>query len=389
MKHILFLCSLWALSCNSSQKASTKNAQSATGSNQDAAITYAQTITEDELKEHLYIYASDEFEGRETGEPGQKKAVAYLKDQYQKIGVPAAKGGTDYFQKVPLEIALLPQGSINVQGKEYPLGEHILAFHSFRGDFDDIVYVGYGIEEGDHSDYEGIEVTGKVILAKFGEPMNPDGTSAITGTAETSKWSNMSEALDKRRKVAQAKGAKALLFYDEVNFPRYRSYFNTMKRNASGRMELADAGERLWSSLIDAELAQKLFPDITKDATPKTLNIPIKFALDNANGKVDSENVVAVLKGSEKPNEYVVISSHLDHIGVEPNGDINNGADDDGSGTVALLEIAEAFKKASEAGHGPKRSIVFLHVTGEEKGLLGSQYYADHDPIFPLENTVA
>ena len=98
---------------------------------------------------------------------------------------------------------------------------------------------------------------------------------------------------------------------------------------------------------------------------------------------------MAILKGSEKPNEYIIISSHLDHIGISADGQINNGADDDGSGTVALLEIAEAFKKAAEDGNGPKRSIVFLHVTGEEKGLLGSQYYTDSDPIFPLKQTVA
>uniref|UniRef100_UPI00260BC235 M28 family peptidase n=1 Tax=uncultured Winogradskyella sp. TaxID=395353 RepID=UPI00260BC235 len=102
----------------------------------------------------------------------------------------------------------------------------------------------------------------------------------------------------------------------------------------------------------------------------------------------DSENVVAFIKGSEKPDEIVVISAHLDHEGVN-NGEVYNGADDDGSGTIALLEIAEAFKIAQKSGSGPKRSLLFLHVTGEEKGLLGSQYYTDVDPIFPLKNTVA
>lgn len=103
---------------------------------------------------------------------------------------------------------------------------------------------------------------------------------------------------------------------------------------------------------------------------------------------VSSENVVAFIKGSEKPDEIIVISAHLDHEGVK-DGQIYNGADDDGSGTIAILEIAEAFKEAVKKGHGPKRSILFLHVTGEEKGLLGSKYYTDNDPIFPLENTVA
>ena len=101
---------------------------------------------------------------------------------------------------------------------------------------------------------------------------------------------------------------------------------------------------------------------------------------------VETENVIAIIRGSEKPDEYVVITAHLDHVGIT-DGEIYNGADDDGSGTVALLEIAEAFKKAADKGKGPKRSIVFLHVTGEEKGLLGSAYYADN-PVYPLANTV-
>ena len=104
---------------------------------------------------------------------------------------------------------------------------------------------------------------------------------------------------------------------------------------------------------------------------------------------VDTENVVAYIRGTTYPDEYVVISSHLDHIGISQDGEINNGADDDGSGTVAVLEIAQAFKKAADEGNGPKRSVVFLHVTGEERGLLGSQYYTDFDPVFPLEQTVA
>jgi hypothetical protein len=100
-----------------------------------------------------------------------------------------------------------------------------------------------------------------------------------------------------------------------------------------------------------------------------------------------SENVLAFVKGSSKPDEIIVISAHLDHLGIH-DGEIYNGADDNGSGTVAIMEIAQAFQKAKEAGNGPKRSILFLHVTGEEKGLLGSKYYVNN-PIFPLKNTIA
>ncbi|MDC1056691.1 M28 family metallopeptidase [Flavobacteriaceae bacterium] len=108
----------------------------------------------------------------------------------------------------------------------------------------------------------------------------------------------------------------------------------------------------------------------------------------NIKGKmVKTENVAAIIEGNEFPNEYIVISSHLDHVGIQ-NGMIHNGADDDGSGSVAMLEIAEAFQAAAAAGQGPKRSIIFLHVTGEEKGLLGSSYYTKN-PLYPLVDTMA
>lgn len=110
--------------------------------------------------------------------------------------------------------------------------------------------------------------------------------------------------------------------------------------------------------------------------------------LSTRSGKtINGTNVLAYIPGSDKKEEILVITSHLDHIGVEPDGQINNGADDDGSGTVAMMEIAEAFQQAVEQDEGPRRSILFLHVSGEEKGLLGSKYYTDN-PVYPLENTV-
>ena len=109
---------------------------------------------------------------------------------------------------------------------------------------------------------------------------------------------------------------------------------------------------------------------------------------DRRGNSIDSYNVLAYIEGSDKANEVLVITSHLDHIGVEADGQINNGADDDGSGTVAMMEIAEAFIEAVEDGNGPRRSVLFLHVSAEEKGLLGSKYYTDN-PIYPLANTVA
>lgn len=182
-------------------------------SNKKDVKKYTKTITANELQDMLYIYASDEFEGRNTGEPGQKKAVEYLRNYYKELDVAPGNNG-EYFQVVP----------------------------------------------------------------------------------------------------------------------------NSFFREGSG------------------------------------LN--------------DSENVLAFIKGSEKPDEVLVLSAHLDHVGMDAQGNVFNGADDDGSGTVALLEIAEAFKQAVKDGKGPKRSILFLHVTGEEKGLYGSAYYSEN-PVYPLANTIA
>ena len=209
MKKILFGASLLILTSCGTGKNVVDDA------NVDQAAKYAETITAKDLGTHLFVYASDEFEGRNTGEPGQKKAISYLKNFYTNLGVVSPLGGDDYFQEVPA------------------------------------------------------------------------------------------------------------------------SFLNKRKRRT-----------------------------------------PLK----------DSENVVAFIKGTEKPEEIVVISAHLDHEGIK-DGKIYNGADDDGSGTVAILEIAEAFQMAAKAGKGPKRSILFLHVTGEEKGLLGSKFYTEN-PIFPLANTV-
>lgn len=124
-----------------------------------------------------------------------------------------------------------------------------------------------------------------------------------------------------------------------------------------------------------------------KGATDYYQKIPASFLNSISNDNLpDSENIWAYIEGSEKPNEVIVISAHYDHVGIK-NGEIYNGADDDGSGTVALLEIAQAFEIAKKEGHGPKRSILFLHMTGEEHGLLGSSYYSQN-PLFPLANTI-
>lgn len=376
------------MSCNTSQKTVTETTKEATSVAN--STTYAETITEAELKEHLYIYASDEYEGRETGTPGQKKAIAYIKTQYEKMGIPAAKSDGDYFQKVPLEISKVPSGKVSVNGTEYAVGEHIVSFSKAMGSYENIAYAAYGIADGDYSDYENLDVTGKYVLIKAGEPMNEDGTYKLSGTTTKSLWSNISESFSKRIALAKDKGAAGILYFDEANFPRFKSRFDYMKGQGRGNMGLKASDANAFASFfIDSDFAKAVLSGIEKDGDSKIVDAKLDFQVVSSNDEINSENVAAILKGSEKPDEYVIISSHLDHIGVNSDGEINNGADDDGSGTVAMLEIAQAFKKAADAGNGPKRSIVFLHVTGEEKGLLGSQYYTDVEPILPLTNTVA
>ena len=387
MKKLTLLAVAFAMACNSSQKTVDKSVTDVKATADPTS--FATKITEADLKEHLYTYASDEFEGRETGEPGQKKAIAYLKSVYESLGIPAAQSNGDYFQTVPLEVSNVPEGHVTVNSKEYELGEDFVTFSAANGTYNDVAYVGYGIEEDNYSDYSDIDVTGKLVLVKFGEPMKDDGTYLISGTDEKSVWSNMSESIGKRTEIAKSKGAKGIIYLDEGNFKRFKGYFEYSKSNNKGRMDLKKTEEPFASIVADATFAKAIYADIEKDNTSKILEVSLTLAIESNNDEVISENVAAVIKGSEKPNEYVIISSHLDHIGVSANGDINNGADDDGSGSVALLEIAKAFKAAKDAGHGPKRSIVFLHVTGEEKGLLGSRYYTDVSPIFPLSETVA
>jgi len=158
---------------------------------------------------------------------------------------------------------------------------------------------------------------------------------------------------------------------------------------ASDEMEGRDTGskgqKKAGNYLISQYQANGIsFP---KGATDFYQKVPADFLKSKSGENLpDSENIWAFIEGSEKPNEVVVISAHYDHVGVK-NGEVYNGADDDGSGTVALLEIAQAFEIAKKEGHGPKRSILFLHMTGEEHGLLGSSYYSEH-PLFPLANTV-
>jgi len=387
MKKILLICTVTAIlvACSSTKTATTTTE---TVKTTKEVTAFAETITAAELKEALYTYASDDFEGRETGEPGQKKAVEYLKKQYVALGIPSPIAKDDYFQEVPLVKAETPEITFSVNNKEFKVIDDFVSI--VEGDngvttADEIVYVGYGIETEKISSYGSMDVKGKIVLIKDGEPKK-DSIYTISGTKNASKWSTR-EQYGAKREIAMAKGAKAILFYSPQIYPIVAQSMG----GAGGRISLKEtkkADPKFYYFFVNTSIAKTIHATIDTDAKAQNIKIPFSLNYMSKSKDINSENVLAFLKGSEKPDEILVISAHLDHEGIK-DGKVYNGADDDGSGTVALLEIAEAFKMAIDNGQTPKRSILFLHVTGEEKGLLGSRYYADMDPIFPLKNTVA
>ncbi|WP_340201818.1 M28 family metallopeptidase [Ascidiimonas sp. W6] len=389
MKRILLITAGILLSCNTTQQ--TANNESLKKADYNPS-PYASTISQEDLKEMLYVYASDSFQGRETGTPGQKKAVNYIKSRYEALGIPAAQDDGNYFQKVPLQGSSIPQASLIINDKEYTIGEDFVAYsgpNDVTINDSKIIYAGYGIEDEKYSDYKNLDVKNKILLIKAGEPKNADGTYVISGSTEnTPKWSNIRKAFESKIELAKDKGASGILFYDKDNYKMLLTQYDYMKNRNSGRMGLNNSkGDSFFYFFINGKIATSINGSISSKSESKVINTKVSAVFEGSVNPIDSENVVAWIKGSEKPNEYIVISAHLDHEGVK-NEEIYNGADDDGSGTVAILEIAQAFQKAVKEGNGPKRSIVFLHVTAEEKGLLGSAYYTDN-PIFPLENTVA
>ncbi|WP_282043290.1 M28 family metallopeptidase [Winogradskyella flava] len=393
MKKLLLIFSIATLviNCGSSSKSNSSSVQ-LNGAKVVDPTEYASTITSAELKEMLYKYASDEFEGRETGEKGQKMAVEYLKAQYQAMDIPTPLDDNDYFQEVPLEKQSVSEAKISISGQSFKSYEdHIVLRSSGNMDIstDEIVYVGYGIDADNYSDYKDIDVKDKIVLAKVGEPKDADGNYVTSGTMEDTKWTNGRQSLSSKRDAAKDNGAKGLIYMDNNLFARYAPYFQRQAMaGGSGRLSLKSNTPELTMLMVNDTLGKALFATILEDEKPKAIKTDIKLSIENKSEVIGSENVVAYIEGSVKPDEIIVISAHLDHEGIK-DGQVYNGADDDGSGTIAILEIAEAFKMAEKAGHGPKRSVLFLHVTGEEKGLLGSRHYTDNDPIFPLENTVA
>ena len=324
------------------------------------ANTAAKAITAAGLKEHLSIIASAEMQGRETGTEGERKAAAYLTSQYKKFKLKPGNNGSyslpfTLYQDKVLSSTLKVNGEPYTLDKDYWVNASSVPQKSLNTNA--IIFVG-----NDFNDKSTVDVKGKLLVA--------------TESKERSMYKIM---------AAQKLGALGMIIIANNN-PSYPS-------NLSGRLSLkSSAASNFVSMTVSKSLGSRLlggskdFSDQELADLPKGIfSTTIDWTAERANSEVPSADIMAVLPSKEKTDEYMFITSHYDHEGIK-NGVIYYGADDDGSGTTSVVAIAHAFAEASKKGFSPKRNIVFMNVSGEEKGLLGSQYYSEH-PVYPLEKT--
>ncbi len=400
---------------------------------------YQASISESDLASHLYVFASDFFEGRETATRGQKLAAYYLAGQYRKMGIsPKGSAKTEdglspenYLQPCPLYGRRLQSAKIQVIADGKPIassvfsadevdGKAFLAFGSKPDVTGGLVFGGYAIEDDElgYNDFKamedaGVDFTDKWLMVMMGEPMESEEKSLLpTEDGGPSQWSTQNGF--KWNNLFGKGLPRGILIVGDVG-PTGDDVAQDAKDNAPSAEDMGQLSLKPASSdgqqfppfyVISSAFADEILAPANHTIAEISGEInaslkPVVFEVDGVqvnsglsydNFETSSENVLAFIEGSDPDlkDEVVVISSHYDHIGLEKSGEdrINNGADDDGSGTVAVLEIAEAFKMAADDGYGPRRSVLFLNVAGEEKGLLGSAFYADSEPIVPLEKTV-
>jgi hypothetical protein len=352
------------------------------GQSLEEAKEFEKTITAEDLKTHLTIFASDEMEGRETGKKGQKLAAEYFTNQYLEMGIPVIDIASGY--KQPYELIERKNEGIKMSFKEKELG-YFDGFYSHSGMrddtlfFDNLVFAGYGIEE---SLEKKVELKEKVVFILDGLPKK----------MEESGWE---QKLEKKISFFEKEKAAALFIVNED----FKVYKNSLGKYANhSKMMLAKEYKenQIPVFVISKEMFEEVFSGQLKykkekkNAEKNSEKYPIQKKGELtiiANGnieKLEGDNVIAYLEGTDKKEEIIVISAHYDHLGKK-DGVIYNGADDDGSGSVALIEIAEAFSKAiNEKGLRPRRSIMIVGFSGEEKGLLGSKYFVN-SPEFQFE----
>jgi hypothetical protein len=378
---------------------------------QDNSKKYAESITPGDLKKHLTFIASDSLKGRDTGSPGQKIAADYVSRHFAEYGlkpiVTAADGTKSFLQKYNLYTRKWGDVSVTIKGKKYEFNKdfYINGLLSLPQEIEtETIFAGYGIEDKNYNDYANIDVKGRAVVVFEGEPKRADDIYLISGTSEKSKWTG-TPAWQLKARLALDKGAKYIFIIAgktgaELD-KEIRQRAVMAKRLSAPTMKPVQEEGKLAAFTVSLGMAADMLGTSTGKLNKARNNMnrkgkvvssavtgKVSFKAERISEIIDTENVAAYLEGSDKKDEVLVISAHLDHIGVSEDGQINNGADDDGSGTVSLIELAQAFSKAKADGKGPRRSILFLNVTGEEKGLFGSEYYAEH-PLLPLKNTIA
>ena len=369
-----------------------------------------ESIKAEELSQNVAVLSSDEFEGRAPASKGEEKTVSFLKEEFQRLGLKPGNGGS-FFQEVPMvEITADPEAKLEVKGDKkshlFAYGNEFMAWtlrvveEASVAD-SDMVFVGYGIvaPEYNWNDYKGIDVHGKTVVMLVNDPgfatKNPE---LFNGRAMTyyGRWTYKFEE-------AARQGAEAAFIIHETEPAAYP--WKVVQNSWSGpNFSLVTEDNNLsrcavegWLTIDTAhmlfEIGGQNFEELKASAAKNGFKaIPLRLeasvTLKNRIRYSKSKNVIALLPGSDRSDEYIFYMAHWDHFGLDPTleGDqIFNGARDNATGTAGLIELAEAFRKLESP---PSRSIVFLAVTGEEQGLLGSQYYATH-PLYPPTKTVA
>lgn len=393
---------LTVAACNTSDKAAT----SATAI-PDAQIPELSLATLQEVTKEL---SSDAYEGRAPGTPGEEKTVAYIIKKYEEAGLKPGNNGK-WTQDVPLvEITAKNATPLTFTGGKTPVtaqyANDYVAF-SYRVQpktevkDSDVVFVGYGINapEKGWNDYAGLDVKGKTVVALVNDPdwQTKEAKGEFNGRAMTyyGRWSYKYEE-------AARQGAAAVLIVHDTEPAAYG--WNVVESSNTGTNYLAEsknggADQTVANGWIQLSKAKELFASAGQDFDklraeagkkgfkPVALTgVKASFGFDNAISKKMSRNVIGVLPGAKRAQEYILYTGHWDHLGrctPVDGDDICNGAVDNASGIAGLVTLAQAFHKAG----APDRSIVFLAVTAEESGLLGSKYYAEN-PVFPLAQTV-
>ncbi len=346
----------------------------------DEAVKYAALITKEALKEKLSILAAADMEGRETASPGQRKAAAWIEEQFKKFGLKPGNGDS-YQQLYPVYQAILSERKLSVNGKNFDWDKDF-SFGLMSGSwkYNNIVFAGYGEYDSakNVNDYAGLDVKGKIVMVLDGGVLPPPAAGQGRGFGGPGAA---------KANTARRNGAAGLLIVSAA-FPR------KTPSNIKGRMSItpptapvAPTTPAFFSATISDAVASALLGRTSniglaglKDTKKGTYVSELSATAGMSTETLESSNVIGIIPGTSKKDEYVFFTSHYDHIGK--NGDvIYYGADDDGSGSVGVIQMAEAFAAAAKAGNKPKRTLIFMTVSGEEKGLLGSAYYADHPTV--------